>query len=82
MTAPCALRVAFVLRSLADRIVTKKKPQAGCRLGLLSCRLNLGFWAGRQGVGGWGAAQLNPARDGMTPRPIAHVLVITKNTNQ
>jgi hypothetical protein len=33
-------------------IVTKGKPQAGCRLGLLSCRLNLGM----------GAAQLNPAR--------------------
>jgi hypothetical protein len=23
---------------------TKRKPQAGYRLGLLSCRLNLGYW--------------------------------------
>ena len=60
---------------------TKRKPQAGCCLGLLSCRLNLGYWAGRQGVGGWGAAQLNPARQYDTQRPIGHVLVITKNTN-
>jgi hypothetical protein len=34
----------------------------------------------RQGVGGWGAAQLNPPRSHNTQRPIAHVLVITKNT--
>jgi hypothetical protein len=35
----------------------------------------------RQGVGGWGAAQLNPALYYNTRRPIAHVLVITKHTN-
>jgi hypothetical protein len=39
-------------------IITKRKPQAGCRLGLLS-RLNLGFWSGRHGVGGWSAASLS-----------------------
>ena len=42
-------------------IVTKRKPQAGCRLGLLSCRLNLGYWAGRQGVGGMGGRSAKPS---------------------
>jgi hypothetical protein len=50
-------------------------------LGLLSCRLDLGYWLSGGALGGWGAAQLNPARQYDTQRPSAHVLVITKNTN-
>ena len=42
------------VKPLPPSRLTEKKPQAGCRLGLLSCRLNLGVsgWAaGRWGMG-------------------------------
>ena len=50
-------------------------------LGAAGCCLNLGFWAGRRGIGDGAHAQPDPAPQHDTKRPIAHVLVITKNTN-
>jgi hypothetical protein len=59
---------------------TKKAPSR-IQLGAAELSPQLRLLAKRRGVGGWGAAQLNPARQYDTQRPSAHVLVITKNTN-
>jgi hypothetical protein len=65
----------------ADALSHKKKAPSRVPLRAAELSPQLGLPAKRQGVGGWGAAQLNPARQYDTQRPIAHVLVITKNTN-
>jgi hypothetical protein len=59
----------------------KKEAPSRMPLGAAELSPQLRLLAKRQGVGGWGAAQLNPAQQYDTRRPIAHVLVITKNTN-
>ena len=61
LSAVAAKRLAANIAKLPERgVVTKRKPQAQRRLGLLSCCLNLRFWLAAGRLGGWGAAQLNP----------------------